>query len=122
MCVLVTSAHTCVLLTLRASSPQHPLCALQNATFRGTKMKIRCSNLKKPQGSVSYRPQIAKHIIDASFYVNYGMIIVLSIFTLMCKQPPEYVFPCKTEILYPLNKFPFSSINPWNPPFNFSSL
>ena len=60
----------------KAAVPQHPLWALQNATFWGTKMKTRCSLILKNLKvlTVQYRLQIIKHAIGASFYFNYRKI------------------------------------------------
>ena len=57
--------------------PKHPLSALQNATFWGTKMK-RCSLILKNLKvlTVKYRFQIIKHAICARFYFNYSKIHV----------------------------------------------
>ena len=54
---------------LQPAVPKHPLCALQNATFWGTKMKKRCSLILKSLKvlTVKYRLQIIKHAIGAIF-------------------------------------------------------
>ena len=56
--------------------PKHPLCALQNATFWGKKMKTRCSLILKNLKvlTVKYRFQIIKHAIGGSFYFHYSKI------------------------------------------------
>ena len=55
--------------SLQTAVPQHPLYALQNATFWGTKMKKRCSLILKSLKvlTVKYRLQIIKHAIVENY-------------------------------------------------------
>ena len=74
MCWLL-AAHTCYSPS-KPAVPKHPLCALQNATFWGKKMKTRCSLILKNLKvlTVKYRFQIIKHAIGGSFYFHYSKI------------------------------------------------
>ena len=71
-------AHTCVTHSpSQPAVPQHPLCALQNATFC---IEIEIENkmftdFKKPQDTMRYRLQVAKHATGAISYFNYKIHI-----------------------------------------------
>ena len=75
VCVLVsTCSHLCYSPTLTTSSLSAPSLCPAECYPLGTKMKTRYSLTKKPQGTMRYRSQVAKHATGAISYFNHDKI------------------------------------------------
>ena len=136
MCVCVCGCGL-VSACLHLSSPSAPSLCPAECHILGTKMKTRCSLIKKknkPSSTMRYRSQITKHATGVIFYFNYDeihikfnhfkCIVCCSGHSHFCATKLENFFFFLVKLKYlPIKQTTphFPSLSPWRPPSYFLS-